>query len=78
MQTQPVAQPAEPEDQTGVLVALCGLGALLGFGATRYRAALALAGKRALPVTRARVAAPIMQVAPGEVQLNKSSPFIMR
>ena len=36
MQTQPVAQPAEPEDQTGVLVALCGLGALLGFGATRH------------------------------------------
>ena len=50
MQTQPVAQPAEPEDQTGVLVALCGLGALLGFGATRYRAALAVGGKRALPV----------------------------
>ena len=47
----PMAQPlAEPEDQTGVLVALCGLGALLGFGATRYRAALAVAGKRALPV----------------------------
>ena len=47
MQAQYVAQPAEPEDQTGVLVALCGLGALLGFGATRYRAALAVAGKRA-------------------------------
>jgi len=57
-----VAQPAEPEDQTGVLVALCGLGALLGFGATRYRAALAVAGKRALPVPRA--AAPVMQLSP--------------
>jgi len=73
MQTQPVAQPAEPEDQTGVLVALCGLGALLGFGATRYRAALAVGGKRALPVTRARIAAPIMQVAPGEVAVASPS-----
>ena len=29
------------------------------------------------PDQRARVAAPIMQAAPGEVQLSKSSPLIM-
>merc|ERR1719421_2775446 len=66
MMAQPVAQPVE-SDQTSTLVALCGLGALLGFGAVRYNAAFAVSGKRALPAKHARTAAPIMQIAPGDV-----------
>merc|ERR1719238_1079887 len=61
-----MAQPVE-SDQTSTLVALCGLGALLGFGAARYNAAFAVSGKRALPAKHARTAAPIMQIAPGQV-----------
>jgi hypothetical protein len=57
----PAPQPAATS-QVGALAALCGLGAVLGFGAAQYRAAFAVAGKRTAPVTAARTSAPVMQV----------------
>jgi hypothetical protein len=59
------APEAPPAGDASSLMMLCGLGALLGYGASHYRAAFAVSGKRA--VKHARTGAPMMQIAPGEV-----------
>jgi hypothetical protein len=58
----PLPAAAPPADQTGSILALCGVGAALGFGVAR--AAFAVSGKRASAVVP-RAAAPTMQLAPG-------------
>merc|ERR1719487_463382 len=60
---QPVAEPVVSA-QAGVLAALCGLGAVVGFGAARNRAAFAVSGKHA--TAAARAPAPVMQTYNGE------------
>jgi len=60
MMAQPAPQPVV--SQQAMLAALCGVGAVLGFGVARKGAAFAVAGQRAPAVKGARFAAPQMQV----------------
>jgi len=46
--------PQQPSGNTGSLVALCGLGALVGYGLGRNQAVLGVVGKRAPAVRRVR------------------------
>merc|ERR1719197_840734 len=54
---EPAPQPASTS--TGVLLALAGLGALVGYGVGSHQAALAVTGRAPAPAVR-RIAAPVM------------------
>merc|ERR1719199_216519 len=54
--------PQQPTGNAGVLVALCGLGALAGYGLGRKNAAFALAGQRSALPRQARRAGPVKMI----------------